>query len=99
MVSSTGALQMGMAEKAEPRFNECLKLTLPDLTNAEFQAVGLRWNHLFSSESRDPSGLPGADAGSDPDIRSSRWRFATTMSSMHKTRPAGLKARSASAAG
>jgi methane monooxygenase component A alpha chain/propane monooxygenase large subunit len=34
-----GALRMGMAEKLEPRFNECLKLTLPDLTNAEFQAV------------------------------------------------------------
>jgi 1,2-phenylacetyl-CoA epoxidase catalytic subunit len=34
-----GALRMGMAEKVEPRFNECLKLTLPDLTNAEFQAV------------------------------------------------------------
>ena len=34
-----GALRMGVAEKIEPRFNECLKLTLPDLTNAEFQAV------------------------------------------------------------
>lgn len=34
-----GALRMGVAEKAEPRFNECLKLTLPDLTNAEYQAV------------------------------------------------------------
>lgn len=34
-----GALRMGMAEAAEPRFNECLKLTLCDLTNAEFQAV------------------------------------------------------------
>jgi hypothetical protein len=34
-----GALRMGMAEKVDPRFNECLKLTLPDLTNAEFQAV------------------------------------------------------------
>lgn len=34
-----GALRMGMAEKLEPRFNECLKLTLTDLTNAEFQAV------------------------------------------------------------
>lgn len=34
-----GALRMGIAERAEPRFNECLKLTLPDLTNAEFQAV------------------------------------------------------------
>jgi|SRR5579864_2485919 len=34
-----GALRMGMAEQVEPRFNECLKMTLPDLTNAEFQAV------------------------------------------------------------
>jgi hypothetical protein len=34
-----GALRMGMAEKVDRRFNECLKLTLPDLTNAEFQAV------------------------------------------------------------
>ena len=34
-----GALRMGMAEKVEPLFNECLKSTLPDLTNAEFQAV------------------------------------------------------------
>jgi hypothetical protein len=34
-----GALRMGMAERLEPRFNECLKLTLTDLTNAEFQAV------------------------------------------------------------
>lgn len=34
-----GALRMGVAEKIEPRFNECLKLTLTDLTNAEFQAV------------------------------------------------------------
>jgi hypothetical protein len=34
-----GALRMGMAEKVEPRFNECLKLSLPDVTNAEFQAV------------------------------------------------------------
>lgn len=34
-----GALRMGIAERVEPRFAECLKLTLPDLTNAEFQAV------------------------------------------------------------
>jgi methane monooxygenase component A alpha chain/propane monooxygenase large subunit len=34
-----GALRMGVAEKLDPRFNECLKLTLSDLTNAEFQAV------------------------------------------------------------
>lgn len=34
-----GALRMGMAKKADARFNECLKLTLPNLTNAEFQAV------------------------------------------------------------
>jgi methane monooxygenase component A alpha chain/propane monooxygenase large subunit len=34
-----GALRMGVAERLEPRFNECLKLTLTDLTNAEFQAV------------------------------------------------------------
>lgn len=34
-----GALRMGGSERLEPRFNECLKLTLPDLTNAEFQAV------------------------------------------------------------
>ena len=34
-----GALRMGMAEQVEPRFLECLKMTLPDLTNAEYQAV------------------------------------------------------------
>ena len=34
-----GALRMGMADRIQPRFVECLKLTLPDLTNAEFQAV------------------------------------------------------------
>jgi hypothetical protein len=34
-----GVLRMGMAEKIEPRFLECLKVTLPDVTNAEFQAV------------------------------------------------------------
>lgn len=34
-----GALRMGMAEKMEPRFNECLKLTLLDLNNAEYAAV------------------------------------------------------------
>lgn len=34
-----GALRMRVAERAEPRFMEALKLTLPDLTNAEFQAV------------------------------------------------------------
>jgi len=34
-----GALRMGMADEIQPRFMECLKLTLPDLTNAEFQAV------------------------------------------------------------
>nr|BBD49902.1 alkene monooxygenase alpha-subunit [Alteromonadaceae bacterium PE-TB08W] len=34
-----GALRMGIADKMEPRFNECLKLTLPDLNNAEYQAI------------------------------------------------------------
>ncbi len=34
-----GALRMRMAEQVEPRFNECLKITLPDTTNAEYQAV------------------------------------------------------------
>src|SRR6266702_6966512 len=34
-----GALRMGMAEQVEPRFLECLKMTLADLTNAEYQAV------------------------------------------------------------
>ena len=34
-----GALRMRMAEQVEPRFNECLKITLPDMTNAEYQAV------------------------------------------------------------
>lgn len=34
-----GTLRMKMADTIEPRFNECLKLTLPDLCNAEFQAV------------------------------------------------------------
>jgi methane monooxygenase component A alpha chain/propane monooxygenase large subunit len=34
-----GALRMNIAENLEPRFNECLKLTLSGLTNAEFQAV------------------------------------------------------------
>ncbi|KWW99077.1 methane monooxygenase [Carbonactinospora thermoautotrophica] len=34
-----GALRTKMADQIQPRFMECLKLTLPDLTNAEFQAV------------------------------------------------------------
>src|SRR5262245_58983456 len=34
-----GALRMGMAERVEPRFLEILKVTLPDINNAEFQAV------------------------------------------------------------
>ncbi len=34
-----GALRMRMTDQIQPRFMEALKLTLPDLTNAEFQAV------------------------------------------------------------
>jgi hypothetical protein len=34
-----GTLRMRMAEKVDLRFNECLKLLLPDPTSAEFQAV------------------------------------------------------------
>src|SRR6476660_4400930 len=34
-----GAIRTREATGIEPRFVECMKLTLPDLTNAEFQAV------------------------------------------------------------
>lgn len=48
-----GALRMGMAEEIQPRFMECLKLTLPDLTNAEFQAVSATGGIIASVQNQE----------------------------------------------
>ena len=62
-----GVLRMGIASEVQPRFMECMKLTLPDLTNAEFQAVaGHRRDHLLGAEPGAAAGLPRPDARRDP---------------------------------
>ena len=61
-----GVLRMGTAGEVQPRFMECMKLTLPGLTFAEFAAVaatgGIISPPLVSLRSRPPAS-PGIGAG------------------------------------
>jgi Methane/Phenol/Toluene Hydroxylase len=48
-----GVLRMGIANEVQPRFMECMKLTLPDLTNAEFQAVAATGGLISSVQNQE----------------------------------------------
>lgn len=48
-----GVLRKRIADEIQPRFMECMKLTLPDLTNAEFQAVAAAGGIIASVQNQD----------------------------------------------
>ena len=48
-----GVLRMQLADTIQPRFMECMKLTLPDLTNAEFQAVAAAGGIIASVQNQE----------------------------------------------
>lgn len=48
-----GVLRMRIADEIQPRFMECMKLTLPDLTNAEFQAVAAAGGIIASVQNQE----------------------------------------------
>ena len=57
-----GVLRMGTAGEVQPRFMECMKLTLPDLTFAEFAAVAATGRLRHLAEGPVPaSGRAGLD--------------------------------------
>ena len=84
-----GALRMGVAEKVEPRFNECLKLTLPDLTNAEFQAVSACGGIIASVQNQEIR--QGYQAQMLDEIRHTQLEMALREYYVrHSPRPGGL---------
>jgi len=48
-----GVLRMGTAEQVQPRFMECMKLTLPGLTFAEFAAVAATGGIIASVQNQE----------------------------------------------
>jgi Methane/Phenol/Toluene Hydroxylase len=48
-----GVLRMGPAGEVQPRFMECMKLTLPDLTFAEFAAVAATGGIISSVQNQE----------------------------------------------